>query len=143
MTTRRTPRAPAQGGLWGRAEPLPDPGRTRRYTATNDVELVVMVIRSALEPGYVVQGAARRVYLRDASRDGCVEPVPRYEADTVAQLLDQGHLVLGGTHHVSDGHREGPAHGVLVTRSARAIAERWAARPLPGARPGPRPRGGQ
>src|SRR4051794_28989043 len=141
MTTRRT-RPLAQGGLWGRAEPLPDPSRTRRYTATNDLELVVMVIRSALEPGYVVQGAARRVYLRDRSRGGCVEPVPRYEADTVAQLLDQGHLVLGGTHQVSDGHRDGPAHAVLVTRSARAIADRWSARPLPGTRPHSRPRPG-
>jgi hypothetical protein len=142
MSTRRT-RPPAQGGLWGRSEPLPDPRHTRRYTTTNDVELVVMVIRSALEPGYVVCGTARRVFLRDRSRGGCVEPVPRYEADTVAQLLDQGHLVLGGTHHVSDGHREGPAHAVLVTRSARAIADRWAARPLSGTRPAPRPRGGR
>src|SRR4051812_37051755 len=142
MTRAQRARQPVQTGLWGRAEPLPDPGRSRRYTTTNDVELVVMVLRSALKPGYVVQGAARRVYLRDASRSGCVEPVPRYEADTVAQLLDQGHLVLGGTHHVSDGHREGPAHAVLVTRSARALADRWAARPLPGTRPHPRPRPG-
>ena len=101
-----------------------------------------MVIRSALEPGYVVHGTARRVYLRDASRGGGIVAVPRYEADTVAQLLDQGHLVLGGTHQVSDGHCQSPAHAVLVTRSARAIADRWAARPLPGTRPHPRPRPG-
>ena len=63
-------RQPAQGGLWGRAEPLPDPAGSRRYTTTNDVELVVMVLRSALEPGYMVLGAGRRVYLRDASRGG-------------------------------------------------------------------------
>jgi hypothetical protein len=135
MTRAPRTRRPVQGGLWGRSEPLPDAGRTFRYTTTNDVELVVMVIRSALEPGYVVVGAARRVYLRDGTRSGCVEPVPRYEADTVAQLLDQGHLYLGGTHHVSDGHCEGPARAVLVTASARAMADRWAVRPLPRTRP--------
>jgi hypothetical protein len=56
-----------------------------------------------------------------------VVTVPRYEADTVAQLLDSGHLRLGGTHVVSDGHRDGPARSVLVTAATRALAARWAA----------------
>ena len=53
--------------------------------------------------------------------------VPRYEADTVAQLLDTGHLRLGGTHVVSDGRHEGPARSVLVTTATRALVARWAA----------------
>jgi hypothetical protein len=117
---------------------MPDPNG-HGYRATNDLELVVMVIRSALEPGYVVAGPAGRVLLRDDSRSGCVEPVPRYEADTVTQLLDHGHLRLGATEHVSDGHHEGPASAVLVPAATRALAVWWAARPLPGTQPVSRP----
>ena len=135
MTRTRPAR---QEGLWGRSEPLPVTTTGRRYTATNDVELVVDVIRGALDPGYVVIGVGYRVLLRDGSRAGCVEPVPRYEADTVAQLLDHGLLRLGGTQVVFDGRREGPARVVLVTSAARAMVERWAARPLPGSRGGRR-----
>ena len=86
------------------------------------------MIRSADEPGYVVVGPSERVFLRDppAARASS-SSVPRYEADTVAQLLDSGHLRLGGTHVVSDGRQEGPARSVLVTTATRAMVARWAA----------------
>ena len=129
--TRRTP---AQGGLWGRQQPLPTtslPGSGRR-PVVNDLDLVTSVIRSATEPGYVVIGVNERVYLRDPHRTGFVTTVPRYEADTVAQLLDTGHLKLGGTHVVSDGQHEGPARSVLIPAPTRAMLARWAAlAPLP------------
>jgi hypothetical protein len=83
----------------------------------------------------VVIGVAERVLLRDATRSGFVVSVPRYEADTVAQLLDTGHLRLGGTHVVSDGRHEGPARSVLVTTATRAMLARWAALQPPRHRP--------
>jgi hypothetical protein len=129
MTPRKRP--PAQPGLWGRQEPLPAPATTRRDAVTNDLDLVASVIRTAQDPGYVLIGTGERVYLRDPSRKGRVQPVPRYEADTVSQLLDDGHLKVGGTHVVSDGRREGQARSLLVPAATRAMAARWAAlRPI-------------
>jgi hypothetical protein len=85
------------------------------------------VIATAQDPGYVVIGTTERVYLRDPARKHRVDPVPRYEADIIAQLLDDGHLKLGGIHLVTDGRREGPARSVLVATATRAMAARWAA----------------
>ena len=123
-----TRRAPAQAGLWGRQETLPDTTTAQRRPVVNDLDLITSVIRSADDPGYLVIGVGERVYLRDTTRGrGFVVSVPRYEADTVAQLLDSGHLRLGGTHLVSDGRREGPARSVLVTTATRALLAHWAA----------------
>jgi len=136
MSTRR-PRPAAQGGLWGRQQPLPHAGgsTTAKRSEVNDFDLVTSVIRSAEEPGYVVIGVGQRVFLRDGARKGFVVSVPRYEADAVAQLLDSGHLRLGGTHVVSDGRHEGPARSVLVTTATRTLLARWAAlTPLTGRR---------
>jgi hypothetical protein len=94
---------------------------------TNDLDLVASVIRNAQDPGYVLIGSGERVYLRDPNRNHRVQPVPRYEADTVTQLLDHGHLKAGGTHVVSDGRHEGPARSVLVPAATRAMAARRAA----------------
>jgi hypothetical protein len=121
-----TRRAPAQGGLWGRQQPLHTAPTTQRPTI-NDLDLVASVITTAQDPGYVVIGTAERVFLRDPARKGHVVTVPRYEADTVAQLLDHGHLRLGGTHVLTDGHREGPARSVLVPAATKAVSARWAA----------------
>ena len=128
--SRRT--RPAQTGLWGRQETLPAPttrttARSAGRGAVNDLDLVASVVASAQDPGYVVIGASERVFLRDPSRKGFVTTVPRYEADTVAQLLDHGQLRLGGTHVVSDGRHEGPARSVLVPTATRAMVARWAA----------------
>ena len=135
MSPDRPPRrTPAQGGLWGRQKTLPATTaagsarpRSRRRDAVNDLDLVTSVVSSAQDPGYVVIGVSERVFLRDASRRGFVVTVPRYEADTVAQLLDTGHLRLGGTHLVSDGHQEGPARSVLVPAATRTLLARWTA----------------
>ncbi len=60
--------------------------------------------------------------------DAEVMPMTSTATDTVSQLLDSGHLRLGGTHLVSDGRREGPARSVLVTTATRTLLTRWAAR---------------
>jgi len=122
---------PVQGGLWGSPQPLAQTPTARPYVTTNDVELVAWVVRSAVEPGYLIAGAAQRVLLRDRSRAGCAEPVPRFEADTVAQLLDRGLFRLGGTELVYDGQRDRPARAVIVPATTRTIADRWATTPLP------------
>jgi hypothetical protein len=142
--TRRS-RPPAQAGLWGRQQPLTGTGKTAARPAINDLDLVASVIRSAHDPGYVVIGASERVFLRDPTRKGHVQTVPRYEADTVAQLLDHGHLRLGGTHLVTDGHREGPARSVLVPAATKGDDRPLGrAHPLTGTQPsGTRPHGGR
>ena len=129
MSATRRRRTPAQGGLWGRQEPLSTTGTAaQRRPAVNDLDLVASVIRSAEDPGYVLVGVGERVFLRDTTHArGFVVTVPRYEADTVSQLLDSGHLKTGGTHLVSDGHHEGPARSVLVTSATRALLARWTA----------------
>ena len=124
-------RAPGlvQGGLWGPPQPLAETATTRPYLTTNDVELVAWVVRSALEPGYVVVGTAQRVLLRDRSRTGSAEQVPRFEADTVAQLLDRSLFHLGDTELIHDSQRDRPARAVIVPITTRTIADRWATTP--------------
>jgi hypothetical protein len=137
-------RGPAQGGLWGRQQPLTGTtgttasGKAPGRAPVNDLDLIAAVIRAAQHPGYVVIGVAERVYLRDPTRHGVVAAVPLYEADAVAQLLDQGHLKIGGTHVVTDGRREGPARSMLVPAATRSMLARWAA-----LAPLTRPRGGR
>jgi hypothetical protein len=118
-----TRRAAAQGGLWGRQEMLPG---GRAYHECNDIDLFVAVARTAMDPGYVVVGPAYRVFRRDPSHPGHVEPVASYEAAMVAQMLDSGNLKIGGTHHVTYGRREGPARSVLVSQHTRTQLTRWA-----------------
>jgi hypothetical protein len=126
----RTP-GPVQEGLWGPPQPQAETATTRPYATTNDVELVAWVVRSALEPGYLVAGGtAERVLLRDRSRTGCAESIPRFEADTVTQLLDHGLFRLGDTELIHDGHRDRPARAVIVPHTTRTIADRWATTPL-------------
>lgn len=125
-----TTRMLGQGALFG-AEQTPTPshptGPDPADAATNDVELVASVIRLATDPGYVLVGPAERVMRRVAGDNHAVEPVPRYEQDTVRQLLDSRHLRPGGAHHVTAGTHDGPAAAVLVPRTTRDMANRWAA----------------
>lgn len=115
----------------------------RRHPTTTlhriEAELVVSVIRRARDPGYVLIGPSERVLIRDpGGGKGAVEAIPKYEQDTVTQLLTSGHLTVGGTHHVTYTGREGPARAVLVTKTARTLVDRWAAlRPLNGHSPRP------
>ena len=70
-------------------------------------------------------GPTERVFRRDPSPEGHVDPVPSYEAAMVAQLLDSRHLTTGGTHHVTYGRHDGPARAVLVPRATRDQIDRW------------------
>lgn len=132
--------APEQQGLWGAAEPVPvTPKAARR--AVHDMDLLASVVKSAIDPGYVLIGPAERVYLRDPTRDGAVDPVPVYEADAVVQLLSSGHLKVGGAHRVRTAGREGHANAVLVPRDTKLMVRRWDALAPLGGRP-PRQRTG-
>ena len=53
---------------------------------SNDVDLMVTVAANAVRCGYLLVGAAERVYAR-ADTDDHVARVPRYEEDAVHQLL--------------------------------------------------------
>ncbi len=128
-----------QGALFGDPAPVAtDSGGTASKTAaaTQDVELVASVVRLAQDPGYRVVERSGRVFRVEPTRTGAVEEVPRYEADTVGQLLDGGLLELGGTHTISHRGTTGPARSVLVPKRTREMATRWAnLRPLPTPRP--------
>lgn len=114
-------------------------GTDRRVT--NDLDLVRDVLRLACTPGYVLLGPAERVHrCQPTSSDGraarlvVVVAVPGYEADAVGQLLDTGHLRRGGRHTVHHADQAGPATGVLVPRSSRAMLARWDSLVPPGGR---------
>jgi hypothetical protein len=123
MSTQRAD-APSQGGLWG-PQPVPDNEPAR--AATNDIELIRDVIRTAMTRGYVLIGPAQRVFVRldDNNKGGLVEPIPGYERDAVHQLLGSRHLRTGGTRIVRYGAQQGPATSVLVSSGARAMVTRW------------------
>jgi hypothetical protein len=116
-----------QGALFGGQQPLPGQrSAPKPRPLTNDMDLIETVIRMAGDPGYVLIGAAERVYRR---RPGCgeeVEKVPGYEADAVHQLLDQKALTTGGAHQVRYGRHEGRATSVLLSRATARRAQRWA-----------------
>ena len=113
----------AQKALWGRQEPLPvvKPAPA----GSNDLELFASIVRTALEPGYVVIGPTDKPFIREPGSRYDVNAVPRYEADAIAQMLATGHLRIGGNHHVTHGDREGPARSLLVPASTRSMVRRW------------------
>ena len=119
-----SPRAPAQGGLWGRQQPAAS-NRKPGYAASNDLELFAAVAAMAIDPGYVLIGPAERVLRRDPAHKSHVEPVASYEAAMVAQMLDTGHLTIGGSHHVIYGRHDGPARSVLVPKATREHLTCW------------------
>ncbi|MFC4949036.1 hypothetical protein [Pseudonocardia sp. GCM10023141] len=128
MGRTRTPARPdvVQESLWGTpvAAEQPPPGPA----PINDLDLFTSVVKAATEPGYVLIGPAERVFLRDPSiaRD-MVVAVPRYESDTVSQLLGDGHLAVGGYHQVRTEGYGGWARAVLVPQPTHALLNRWAA----------------
>jgi hypothetical protein len=119
------PAAPAQKALWGRQEPLP--ATKPRANESNDLDLFAAIVATATDPGYVLIGPADKPFVREPGTKRDVEAVPRHEADAIAQMLDAGHLKIGGHHSVVHGNREGPARSVLVPAATRSMVRRWAA----------------
>lgn len=122
------PRGGTQEALFG-PEPTPtsDGGGAgpRAEHPTSDIELIATVLRLAADPGYLLIGPAEHVARRnDHHRDGATD-VPTYEADTVAQLLDSGHLTIGATHPGTVHGHTSTARTVLVTSRARRQLDRW------------------
>ncbi|MGH3926365.1 MAG: hypothetical protein ACRDTT_26455 [Pseudonocardiaceae bacterium] len=93
---------------------------------TNDMDLIESVLRTAIDPGYVVIGAAESVHLYCGGPDREVERAPSYESDAVHQLVDQKLLTIGGVPaRVTREGEETRANSVLVSRKARGMASRW------------------
>ncbi|WP_255426207.1 hypothetical protein [Pseudonocardia sp. C8] len=125
-----------QGALFGDPAVVEtcDPGPA----ATQDPREVARIVTTAQDPGFLVIERTGRVLRADPARPGCAEAVSRHDGDTVAQLLDSGHLKLGGTHHVHHAGHEGPARSVLVPKLTRDMVTRWDhLRPIPAPRPAP------
>jgi hypothetical protein len=93
---------------------------------TNDLELIIDVIRLALDPGYVLIGHTERVYRRDLDthHHERVVRTAGFEADAVLQLLDQHHFRRGGQHPVTCDGYAGPATSVLVPKATRGMLAR-------------------
>ena len=93
---------------------------------TNDLELIIDVIRLALDPGYVLIGHTERVYRRDLDthHHDRVVRTAGFEADAVLQLLDQHHFRRGGQHSVTCEAYAGPATSVLVPKATRGMLAR-------------------
>lgn len=90
-----------------------------------DVDLLATVLRMAIAPGYLLCGPAERVVRRDDIEPDNAVPVPVWESDTVAQLLDSGHLRLGTPCRIADGPHCQPAVTVLVPTRTRRLLDRW------------------
>ncbi|WP_238591974.1 hypothetical protein [Pseudonocardia sp. EC080625-04] len=104
--------------------------------ATQDPAEVAQAVKLAQDPGLFVIERTGRVLRADPARPGCADAVSRHDGDTVAQLLDTGHLKLGGAHHIHHAGQEGPARSVLVPKTTRDMVSRWThLRPVPKPRP--------
>ena len=100
--------------------------------ATQDPREVARIVATAQEPGLLLIERTALVLRADPARPGCAEAVSRHDGDTVLQLLDTGHLKVGGTHHVHHNGSEGPARSVLVPKVTRDMVARWQhLRPVP------------
>jgi hypothetical protein len=123
------PRGGRQEALFG--DPAtPGPAREQRADrSTTDPELIATVLRLAISPGYLLLGPAERVVRMLDGRVGArgvdVDPVPGFEADTVAQLLDSHYLRLGGTRQVTHAGRVVAATTVTVPTAGRRLLDRW------------------
>ncbi|OJG07893.1 hypothetical protein BG618_01840 [Pseudonocardia autotrophica] len=93
--------------------------------ATQDPREVARIVAAAQEPGFLIVERTGHVLRADPARPGCADAVSRHDGDTVLQLLDTGHLRLGGTHHVHHNGSEGPARSVLVPKATRDMVSRW------------------
>jgi hypothetical protein len=113
-----------QAGCWGGLSAgAPGPGTA----PTNDLRRVLQVLKTAIEPGYVLVGPNQAVYRRDVGSEDA-EAVPAVEAAAVHQLLGSVHLRRGASRTVRIGRYRGAAETVLVTRVGREALARWARR---------------
>ena len=118
-----TTTATVQGALFG--DPVTVATDETDPVATQDPREVARIVHTAHDPGYLLIERTSRVLRADPTRPGCADAVSRHDGDTVAQLLDSGHLKLGGTHHVHHAGQEGPARSVLVPKQTRDMVSRW------------------
>ena len=123
------PRGGRQEALFGDPATTGAAPEQRADRATTDPELIATVLRLALTPGYLLLGPAERVVRpldgRVGTRGVDIDPVPAFEADTVAQLLDSHHLRLGGTRQVTHAGRVVAATSVTVPSAGRRLLDRW------------------
>jgi hypothetical protein len=94
-------------------------------SVTQDMDLVISVIKAAKDPGYVVIGVAQRVYRRTDDGPYEIDRVPQYEHDAVHQLIDTGLLKVGGGYTVNYHGREGRGNSILVPKTTVAKMRRW------------------
>ncbi|MFP5022528.1 hypothetical protein [Pseudonocardia phyllosphaerae] len=141
-------RRPVQDALFG--NPVLIETAEDSPAATQDPREVARIIALAQDPGLLVIERSGRVLRSDPARPGCAEAVSRHDGDTVAQLLDSGHLRLGGNHHTHHNGQEGPARAVLVPKATRDMVTRWdhlhpipqqPQRPTPAPKKQPKPSG--
>lgn len=93
---------------------------------TNDMDLIESVLRTAIDPGYVVIGAGESVHRYSTGQQhGEVERAPSYENDAVHQLVDRKLLAIGGGRRVKRGSEDIRANSVLVSNKARGMVSRW------------------
>src|SRR6185437_3168984 len=98
--------------------------RAPSRSESNDVDLMVTVAANAVRCGYLLVGAAERVYAR-VDADDRVARVPRYEEDAVHQLLRRRWLTLGATHPITCGAAHLIGTAVLVPKATRDRITRW------------------
>lgn len=96
----------------------------------NDLRVVTEILNRAVSDcGYVVAGAARRVFRRVDKEK--MSRVPAWESNAVVQLVDSGQLTIGGTHLLRCGAVRQSVNSVLVPKSTRLMLSRWnALKPL-------------
>ncbi|GAA1399431.1 hypothetical protein GCM10009613_55000 [Pseudonocardia kongjuensis] len=128
-----------QGALFG--DPVTVETADHGPVATQDPREVARVVALAQDPGLFVIERNGLVLRTDPARPGCADALARHDGDTVAQLLDTGHLRLGGIHHVHHAGSEGQARSVLVPKTTRDMVSRWDhLRPIPEPTRSPEPR---
>lgn len=129
----------SQLGLFGPATPIPQPRVPDQES--NDLELMHTVAGNAIRCGYLLVGAAERVYARAEGSRADVVRVPRYEEDAVHQLLARRWLMLGANQRVMCGAAALVGANVLVPKDTRNRVVRWQHTQRPPSWPaGPPPR---
>lgn len=107
---------------------IPRPRKAPEATdqpSTDDLDLIIAVVKACKDPGYVVIGPAERVYRRTDDGPNAIDKVPDYINGAVHQLIDQGLLTIGGQHLVEYHGRRGGANSVLVPRKTRDKVHHW------------------